>query len=28
MFGEWLWFQIADDKPIMEHVYVNENLCA
>ena len=26
--GEWLHFQITDDKPIMEHVLVYENLCA
>ena len=26
--GEWLCFQITDDKPIMEHVHVCENLCA
>jgi len=27
LVGEWLHFQIIDDKPIMEQVYVYENLC-
>ena len=26
--GEWLWFQITDDKAIMEQVHVYKNLCA
>ncbi|XP_074266327.1 uncharacterized protein LOC141588801 [Silene latifolia] len=26
--GQWLGFQMADDKPIMEQVHVYENLCA
>ncbi|PWA93167.1 hypothetical protein CTI12_AA073810 [Artemisia annua] len=24
--GNWLWFQMVDDKPIMEQVHVYENL--
>ena len=27
MVGEWLGFQITDDKPIMKHVHIYENLC-
>ena len=26
--GEWLLFHIIDDKPIMDHVHVFDNLCA
>jgi len=26
--GKWLEFHVVDDKPIMEQVYVYENLCA
>jgi len=26
--GEWLRLQITNDKPIMEHVHVYENLCS
>ena len=28
MAGEWLYFQITNDKLIMEQVHVYENLCA
>jgi len=28
LVGEWLCFQIANDKPIMKQVHFYENLCA